>query len=581
MSVTKKIAIMKRFHQYTAVLVALALAAAGCAETYVEEYVPEAPVIESFAPSEVLSGEDTPVVVTGRHLHTVTTATIGGREVSILERVSNTQLILAATRDARSGAIELTNAVGKAQSEVLMTVNYPVPVIRAEELPAQVDMFGELTLRGHYLAVVRKVIVTPDGADKGREAEILSQDGAELVVRVPYVETSDARITLRYDEGDEEVETPLGEAPKIGVVRLTPVLDALSFGRLIVGRITTLTGSNLDQITAVKVAGESANIVSQSASVLRFMVPLVEGFAEGEGNTASLAIYYFDDFESYDVRETIPVTVLPFHIWEGITTYGQRGAVAQSFFSPETGKVYDNSAWRTEVDPHALETNQNKDYYKTHPVILQTSQVAADKYLATPPYFFFSGANAGTLAINSPANSYSQLRNFFVSTVFSGAANRVPGGEFDCIGTPVLRFRYLDPQNPTEAAMADKVRNMTLTRIDEEEFPVDMTAGTVGGVLLGSDAMGGLSTDKWAPAYAKGTDAEGFPADAVLLVLYYNENGSPKDANPVENIKRIGFVHITSVDFKVVASGSNNPPSGSAVHFNAYWQKSDYDYSKL
>ena len=69
------------------------------------------------------------------------------------------------------------------------------------------------------------------------------------------------------------------------------------------------------------------------------------------------------------------------------------------------------------------------------------------------------------------------------------------------------------------------------------------------GVLLGSDAMGGLSTDKWAPAYAKGTDAEGFPADAVLLVLYYNENGSPKDANPVENIKRIGFVHITSVDF--------------------------------
>ena len=581
MSVIKRFRIMKKILQYIATLAAVVFFAAGCADTYVEEYVPEAPVIESFAPAQALSGEDTPIVVTGRHLHAVTSASIGGREVRILERVSNTQLSIVATRDARTGPIELVNAVGKTASEEVLTINYPVPVIRTDELPAQVDMFGELTLKGQYMAVVRKVIFTPEGADEGREAEILSQDGAELVVRVPYVETSDARITLRYSEADAEVESPFDSAPRIGIVRLVPKLDALSFDRLIVGRITTLTGSDLDQITAVKVAGESANIVSQSASELRFMVPLVEGFAEGEGNTASLAIYYFDDFESDDVRETIPVTVLPFHIWEGITTYGQRGAVAQSFFSPETGKVYDNSAWRTEVDPHALETNQNKDYYKTHPVILQTSQVAADKYLATPPYFFFSGANAGTLAINSPANSYSQLRNFFVSTVFSGAANRVPGGEFDCIGTPVLRFRYLDPQNPTEAAMADKVRNMTLTRIDETEFPVDVAAGTVGGVLLGSDAMGGLSTDKWAPAYAKGTDAEGFPADAVLLVLYYNENGSPKDANPVENIKRIGFVHITSVDFKVVASGSNNPPSGSAVHFNAYWQKSDYDYSKL
>lgn len=564
------------------VLAAFALAAAGCAETYVEEYVPEAPVIESFAPTEVLSGEDTPVVVTGRHLHTVTTATIGGREVSILERVSNTQLILAATRDARSGAIELTNAVGKAQSETTMTVNYPVPVLRTEELPAQVDMFGELTLKGHYMAVVRKVIFTPDGAGEGREGEILSQDGAELVVRVPYVETSEARITLCYDEGDEEVETPLNEAPQIDIVRLVPTLDALSFSRLIVGRITTLTGSNLDQITAVKVAGEPATIVSKSAAELRFMVPMVEGFAEGEGNAASLTIDYFDDFESAAVSESIPATVLAFHIWEGITTYGQRGAVAQSFFSPETGKVYDNSAWRTEVDPYALETNQSKDYYKSHSVTLQTSQVSADKYLATKPYFFFSGANGGTLAINSPANSYSQLRNFFVSTVFSGAANRVPGGDFDCIGTPVLRFRYLDPENATEAAMADKVRNMTLTRIDEAEFPVDVAAGTVGGVLLGSDdAIGGLSTNKWAPTYVKGTDAENFRADAVLLVLYYNANGSPDKSNLTENIKRIGFVHITSVDFKVVASGSNVPPSASAVHYNVYWQKSDYDYSKI
>lgn len=568
---------MKSIHRYMTVLAAFALAAAGCAETYVEEYVPEAPVIESFAPTEVLSGEDTPVVVTGRHLHTVTTATIGGREVSILERVSNTQLILAATRDARSGAIELTNAVGTAQSETTMTVNYPVPVLRTEELPAQVDMFGELTLKGHYMAVVRKVIFTPDGAGEGREGEILSQDGAELVVRVPYVETSEARITLCYDEGDEEVETPLDEAPQIDIVRLVPTLDALSFSRLIVGRITTLTGSNLDQITAVKVAGEPATIVSKSAAELRFMVPMVEGFAEGEGNAASLTIDYFDDFESAAVSESIPATVLAFHIWEGITTYGQRGAVAQSFFSPETGLVYHNSLWREVVDPVAYANRENKG---SCPKVQEPAVSEAD-YNSVAPYFFFSADNAGPLAINSPAGSLSQLRNHFINETYSGNANRLTGAAIDCSGTPVLRFRYLDPKNATEAAMADKVRNMTLTRIDEAEFPIDLTARTLGGVLLGSDAMARLGTAVWAPSYTPGTDVDDFRADAVLLVLYYNVNGSPTSANPVENVKRIGFVHITSVDFKVVASGSNVPPSASAVHYNVYWQKSDYDYSKI
>ncbi len=572
MSVTKKIAIMKRFHQYTAVLVALALAVAGCAETYVEEYVPEAPVIESFAPSEVLSGEDTPVVVTGRHLHTVTTATIGGREVSILERVSNTQLILAATRDARSGAIELTNAVGKAQSEALMTVNYPVPVIRAEELPAQVDMFGELTLRGHYLAVVRKVIVTPDGADKGREAEILSQDGAELVVRVPYVETSDARITLRYDEGDEEVETPLGEAPKIGVVRLTPVLDALSFGRLIVGRITTLTGSNLDQITAVKVAGESANIVSQSASELRFMVPLVEGFAEGEGNTASLAIYYFDNLESNDVCETIPVTVLSFKIWEGITTCCQDAACKplSSFFSPETGIVYHNSVWPTEVDPLSYGSGGKVCSGENMP------SVSEAEYNSVNPYFFFSansysGSGKGSLQINSPARN-STLKNFYLKEngkgadrIFGGAP--ASGGGF---GTPALTFRYLDPAAPNEKELADKVRNLDFLSIDEATFPIDPVQKTVAGVNL-QKPTASTNSLMWAPGVFPETAVEqrDVPVDAVLLVLYYNHKGAD-----LANVKRIGFIHIVSANY---LPGST-APSLSNVTYNVCWQKEDYKY---
>ncbi len=572
MSVIKRFRIMKKILQYIATLAAVVFFAAGCADTYVEEYVPEAPVIESFAPAQALSGEDTPIVVTGRHLHAVTSASIGGREVRILERVSNTQLSIVATRDARTGPIELVNAVGKTASEEVLTINYPVPVIRTDELPAQVDMFGELTLKGQYMAVVRKVIFTPEGADEGREAEILSQDGAELVVRVPYVETSDARITLRYSEADAEVESPFDSAPRIGIVRLVPKLDALSFDRLIVGRITTLTGFNLDQITAVKVAGESANIVSQSASELRFMVPLVEGFAEGEGNTAPLAIYYFDNLESNDVRETIPVTVLSFKIWEGITTCCQDAACKplSSFFSPETGVVYHNSVWPTEVDPLSYGSGGKVCSGENMP------SVSEAEYNSVNPYFFFSansysGSGKGSLQINSPARN-STLKNFYLKEngkgadrIFGGAP--ASGGGF---GTPALTFRYLDPAAPNEKELADKVRNLDFLSIDEATFPIDPVQKTVAGVNL-QKPTASTNSLMWAPGVFPETAVEqrDVPVDAVLLVLYYNHKGAD-----LANVKRIGFIHIVSANY---LPGST-APSLSNVTYNVCWQKEDYKY---
>ena len=150
---------MKNYINRILSLAAAVFLAAGCAETYVEEYVAEAPEIESFTPTSALSGDDTPVVITGQHLQAVTKAMIGGAEVRILERVSNTRMTVVASREARSGKITLVNSVGTAASASDFTVNYPVPAINAAELPEKVDMFGRLTLKGQYMAVIRKVIV--------------------------------------------------------------------------------------------------------------------------------------------------------------------------------------------------------------------------------------------------------------------------------------------------------------------------------------------------------------------------------------------------------------------------------------
>lgn len=566
---------MKSLKKYMPGLAAafLLAAGAGCADTYIEEYVPQAPVIESFSPTEALSGDDTPIVITGQHLQAVTAATIGGREVTILERVSNTRMTVVATREARTGKIVLTNSVGKAESAGTLTVNFPVPAIRVADLPEKTDMFGELTLKGDYMAVIRTVIVTPDGAAEGREAEILSQDAAEVVIRVPYVESDRAKITLRYMEADDEVETPLATAPQIGIVRLVPTPDALAFDRLIVGRITTLTGVNLDQITAVKVGGVTANIARQTATELRFTVPMVDGFVEGEQNQTSLAIDYFGDFESRTLLESVPATVLRMKIWEGITTFCQNyGCLRlESFFSPETGIVYHNNRWRTEVDPVS--------YGKLGATCSGTNlpSVSEAEYNSVDPYFFFNGntgtqgtANYCTLQINSPAGSNGQLKNFSFENKSNSAYRLLPGNGY---GTPALTFRYLDPAAPNERELADRVRRLDFEVIDEATFPIDLEQKTVAGINLKTPA-GSTNSSIWAPGvFTPGVESLDTPVDAVLLVLYYNHKGMTSEA--LSNVKRIGFVHIVSANYRPL---NGVAPALSDVTFNVYWQKEDYKY---
>ena len=50
--------------------------------------------------------------------------------------------------------------------------------------------------------------------------------------------------------------------------------------------------------------------------------------------------------------------------------------------------------------------------------------------------------------------------------------------------------------NATEKALIDQVKNQTLEKIDEETFPIDVEAKTVGGITITS-AKGTLNTDVW------------------------------------------------------------------------------------
>lgn len=551
-------------------LLATAVFAVACDKTSVDEVVESAPVILSFSPASAPVGEE--IVITGEYLNAVTSATIGGVEVPIVERVSNTRVSIVAAAEARGGRIALTNTIGTGESAEEFAYSYVAPQITETILQSSVDMGDQMLIAGKYLGAVEAVIFTAEGYTEGNEATIVDRTTAELVVKCPYVEADRARITLRYFDGASHVETALDEAPQIAVQRYSPTFDAVTFERTAVGRSVTVTGNYLTKVDEILVNGFPANI-SKEMNKLTFTVPAGD-FADGETVTSVVASY-FDGHESVTLSDAFVVYVPFVKFWENIRTYGQGRDVEMmsSFFSPETGLVYANSDWREKVDPVSYKNQANTCSGKNTP---NKSVVSEEEYDSVKPYFFFSGVSGGQLQLNSPANSDGQLKNFFMINN-SAAENRIIGVDGKAYGTPVLTFRMLEAANATEKALIDAVKNQTLEYIDEEHFPIDVATKTVGGIAITS-AGGTVTSDVWAPGiFTKGVEASNVDVDAVLMVFYYNYEGSA--SNVAANIRRIGFLHIRTVNFKMW--NNTVAPSSSDVLFNIYWQKYDYDYSKV
>ncbi len=568
---------MKKFMKHLIPFVALAalLLPVACDKTYVEEVVVSAPRIDHFEPMSAPVGSE--IVVTGAYLNDVVTAKIGGVEVTILERVSSSRLSILASGDAKSGAISLINAAGEGVSTEPFSYTYVAPEITTSILQTTVDMGDQMLIAGKYMGAVEAVLFTAENYTEGHEAQIINQSAGELVIKCPYVEADQARITLRYFNGTASVETPLEGAPVIEVKRYKPQFDTPTFVRTDVGRSVKLTGTYLDKVDKILVGGFEAQCF-KSHSELTFTVPAGD-FVDGETTTDVKAVY-FDGYEETILSEAFVVYVPFVKYWENMRTWGHGKTAEQTscFFSPETGIVYANADWRTLLDPISFQ------YLAQTCSEAQVSNVTEEEYNSVPPYFYFYSNNSSVLSICSPASSNNLFKNFWIGNV-SGNENRLPGDNVTCFGTPVLGFRGLSDANPDEKALADKVRNCQLEKIDEASFPIDEVNKTVGGIGVGSSSAQ-LKDEVWAPNMFgdKKSDVMNVKPDAVVMVLYYAHPGPEKDAenkfNYASNIKRIGFLHITNVNFVIDQSNSSKPATLSDYTFNCYWQKYDYDHSK-
>ena len=551
------------------------LAAFGCDQVHIDEVQLTPPVVESFSPASAPVGAE--VRVEGKSLNNVTEAYIGTVKVDIMEKVSDTRLSIRVANGVTKGKIKLVNSVGEGISGSDFNCTFAVPVITASLLQAEAEMGDEVLISGKDLGAVTKVLFTAEGHTEGHSAEILVASAEEIVVKVPYVEEPKAKITFGYFDGNGESFTSLSDAPSINVIRYVPKFDAFTLERTAVGRSIILTGSYLNNIDKVMVGDYEAPLFKEAGKIT-FTVP-AGNFEDGE-TTVKLVAWYFDNNESI-VLDPAFVVFVPFvKYWENVRTWAQgrtENNEYTSFFSPENGTVYENAKWKDVLDPVALKHNGDQWSAANTP---KPGAVTDEEYNSVLPYFFFSAVSGNVLQINSPANSNSQLKNFYISFAGTPANDyRVPGSNNNMPGTPILAFRYLNPSSTVaaETALIEKVKSGKLDNINEALFPIDIEAGTVAGISVASFA-GAIKSDKWCDHQTAELKADpGYKTDAVFLVAYYTNNGYSKEA-PAKNIRRLGILHVTGIDWGVY---NNSNFGDTKITFNCYWQKYDYDYSKL
>ena len=545
---------MKQYREWSLGIIVCLFFLCGCDSTSMKDVAVSSPEILSFSPESGSIGSE--IVVTGEYLDDVVSATIGGGKAVILQKVSNRRLSLKVTNQARSGKIVLVNSIGEGVSEGDFTLEYPAPVVSQAGMPSEVEMGNNLLLSGSSMNVVSAVLFTAEGGTEGNEAEIISQSDKAIV-------------TFKYFDGTKEVETSSSSAPKLTVKRYQPEVTTTVFEPANVGDMVVLEGAYLNKIDKVLLGDIECTITLQTETELKFVVPTSDSFKNGD-NMVPLKISYFDGRETPTLTDEFIVRVAFVYYWENRTIHAQAGETS-AFFSPETGRVYSNDVWSQEVDIIAA-AGKNTCKTANIPVVSETD------YNSVNPYFFISGSSSKfNLAINSPANSNGQLKNFKTS----GKASITGGSSY--YGTPALSFAYLDPEtNPDCAELVNNVKAGNIKKIDEITFPLDVEKKTCAGIKPSVSAA--PTTDAWAKdKFEAGVEKTNVTIDAVFLVFYYNVKGydnKAADKNPVRDVKRIGLMYIKSADFKM-KEGTEKDPSASSITFDMYWQKQDYDYSKV
>lgn len=555
---------MKTLGFNISLLLASMMMLVSCDNVSMIELKDTAPTVESFTPAEGYAGCE--IEVTGTTLHNVVAARIGDADAEIVKRISDSRIVVRVPALATTGPVALSNSVGTGVSSYDFVMSYPSPEVDKSTLPSDTELSSNFLIFGHKMSVITRVLFSAAGYE-AHEAEIISQNDNEIVVKVPYVEDDNANISFEYYNGVDMVRTNAADIA-IRIARFEPKAESVSTEEASIGDVVTITGQYLDKVERVLMSESPCVITSQTPEAIRFIVPELEEFADGE-NFTSLSIEYFDGIERKVLASSFKVNVPEVLFWADRKVWAQGRDVEEftSFFSPQTGIAYANSMWRS-LDPVSFQYQEGTCSAAQVPAVTQA------EYESVLPYFFFTGVSAGHLQINSPAGSASMLKNIFTE---NNSANdyRVTGNNGNCYGTPVLSFLALDESNAAHADLINKVRTGTLKNLDEENYPIDVEKKKCGDISI-SSMSNSLNNTKFAPDVFTVGQPLSTDLDAYILVLYYNHKGL-NTSNRAENVKRMGVIRIKHIDFKPY--NNTDAPSSSSVTFDMYWMKHDYKNS--
>jgi hypothetical protein len=555
---------MKNIHYFFSAAFILAMAVfSSCKEDlYVNEYVPGDAVIKSFYPNKASINSE--VTIEGENLNLVDSVWIGDKKMKIKAKVSSSKLSINISSIVDDRQITLFYSEGKeARSETNFLYDFGVtPQIDADDLPDGLNMYKETLITGLDLRVVTKVkFLSGAGFDKITEARILEQNDMAILIQIPFVYSLQTKLVLEYPTGTSSSED--SQPVNMNIARNEPLVDNASvLSNLVAGGSVTLTGTLLDIVEDIQVGSLSAEIVSQNDNELIFNVP-TGNFPLGDNPGISITIHFFDGRSQTELSNNTTLFVPFIDIWSNRTVGSRK--MTHSFFGFDTGIVYNNAVWGTDIDPVAYgKSTETSTWNGLTCSAANIPSLSEAVYNSVKPYFML-GKSGSNIILTSTTNA----NNVLCYVWANGKSNPTITLNPYCSGTPVINFIKLDPNTGADKAIIDKVVNREISKIDKSTFPISVAEQKLAGINIKDKRYASINQASFAPEIPMNTPTEE-DVNTVVLVLWMNYKGF-NPADPVAaNINKFGFMHIKKAKLINVDEGT--------ITFDMYWPKENYQY---
>lgn len=516
-------------------------------------------LITAYAPAEGTVG--TEVTLTGRNLEQITRVHFGEVTVEAADFAEVTAeaiklAVPAGEYAAGDSQLAITAEWGTATidvtSETLFTLHTPKFDAASQEEGTQNIIGDEVTFTGQNLDLV-------SGMKWGDyELIVMTAEAGSVTVKFPssIAQTdpvvAEAALTAQWGTPAQTTTvasawrldtTPVGPAKPV-LVSMTAE-DGGTDNKFYLGKTVTVKGENLASIEGFKVGGVSASLVGEPTDVeAQFIVPDGVDLTEA-AEVAVTALYNGGNEVDFGKAKVYPFYYFP-NIEMGIgssskTTYPDYNR-EHAFLLLNSGEVISADAWYNDtIDSYA----KSGDNTLVSDAQKLAAGVTAEQYYGVEPYLFFSASSSHKLALQSPANSKSQLKTHCY--LLEGKNTSLPA----TFGTPIFYFRVLCEDSEMEKKNA--VVNGTLTSI------ADYTE-------MGGSAAPALGTSEASNTWVQGS---------VLVVQYINHShGLLGDKPETEaDIHKQGFIYIKQVTCADLSTGQANADRVGTITFDFYWSK--------